>query len=122
MLEISHRNLADVHVLDMVGKFRSNTERVFWNAVQEAVVEKGARNVVLNFQGVLECDSFGISELLRVHNSIANLRGKLYLVNLNDLVRKVLTITKVIDLLTIREDEESALTELSGTSAHTTQI
>lgn len=122
MLEITHRNLADVHVLDMVGKFRSNTERVFWNAVQEAVVEGGARKVVLNFQDVVECDSFGISELLRVHNSIANLRGELYLVNLNDLVRKVLTITKVIDLLTIREDEDSALEELSATSTTTAQL
>lgn len=117
MLEINHRNLAEVHILDMVGKFRANTERVFWDAVQEAVVEGGARKLILNFKEVTECDSFGISELLRVHNSIKNLRGQLYLIHVNDLVHKVLTITKVIDLLQIRGDENMALTELSGTSA-----
>ena len=119
MLTITHRHLADVTVLDMVGKFRANTERLFWNAVQEAVVEQGARKLILNFEEVAECDSFGISELLRVNNSISNMRGKLYLTNVNDLVRKVLTITKVIDLLTIREDVDAAVAELSEASQAT---
>ena len=115
MLTINHRNLAETYVLDMEGKFRANTESIFWNAVQEAVVEQGARKLVLNFEQVSECDSFGISELLRVQNSIVNMRGKLYLVAINDLVRKVLTITKVIDLLTIRDNVEEAVAELSET-------
>ncbi len=119
MLHISHRNLAEVHILDMTGKFRANTERVFWDAVQEAVVGGGARKLILNFQEVAECDSHGISELLRVYDSIKNLRGKLYLVNVNALVTKVLTITKVVDLLEIREDEQAALAELSAASTQT---
>jgi len=95
-------------------------ESIFWNAVQQAVVEQGARKLLLNFEAVLECDSFGISEILRAQNSMEYMRGNLALCSINDLVRKVLTITKVVDVLTIQPDESTALEVMIDSSPQPT--
>lgn len=120
VLSIQHRTNADVHILDLEGKFRANMEGIFWNAVQSAVVEQGARKLLLNFEKVVECDSFGISEILRAQNSMEYLRGQLIVIGINDLVRKVLTITKVVNVLHIRADESTALAEMIDTSPQPT--
>lgn len=110
MIQIKHRQLADLYILDLNGQFRADTEYSFWRAVQTAVVENGARNLILNFSELSQIDSYGISELLRVQKSIHNLEGQLILVGLNDLVRRVFEITKVGELFHI-VDTEAAATE-----------
>lgn len=112
MIQIHTRKAGEVHILDLKGKFRANTEGDFWNAVQASVVEGGARKLVLNFKELEECDSYAITELLRVRKSILNMGGRLIIVHINALIERVFHITKVEELLDIRESEAEALTEL----------
>lgn len=113
MLQIKPRTNNDVTILELKGRFVSSTEFPFWKAVQAAVVDQGARKLLLNFEGISECDSFGITELLRVKNSVENINGKLYLCGLNHVVEKVLHITKMDEIFNIQEDEQSALQALA---------
>ena len=112
MIEINKRTAGEIHILDLKGKFRANAEAAFFEAVQAAVVEEGARKLVLNFADLEECDSYAISELLRVRSSILNMDGRLVIVSMNDLIKRVFHITKVEEIFEIRENETEALFEL----------
>lgn len=112
MIAIDKRMVDGIHILDMSGKLIANSEYVFWDAIQDAVVRDKGRKVLLNFADVAECDSYGISELLRVHRSIDNLRGSMLLYNVNDLIGKVFSITKVDTILTVLPDEDAAMARL----------
>jgi anti-anti-sigma factor len=82
--------------------------------VQHEIVEEGERNLILDFTGISECDSYGISELLRLHRSIQNIGGKMVLACLNDLMVKVFSITKVDTVFHIARTIPQALELFPG--------
>lgn len=112
MLQIHIRNLGGVHVLDLEGQLLADPDHTLWTAVQSLVVDQGVRELLLNFEAVSVCDSFGISELLRLHASLTNLDGRIVIFGVNDLISKVFEITHVDQVLHLAPDEFMALMSL----------
>jgi anti-anti-sigma factor len=112
MLQIHIRNLDGIQVLNLKGRLLADPDHTLWQAVQTLVVDQGARQLLLNFEEVALCDSFGISELLRLHASLTNLGGRLVLFGMNDLISKVFQITHVEEVLHLAPDEATALMSL----------
>ena len=113
MLEINIRPNGAALVLDLSGKLLADHDHRLWSAVQNLVVDQGARQLLLNFTEVTVCDSFGIGELLRLHNSLENIGGRIILYSVNDLIGKVFDITRVGEILRIAPDEATAMEFLS---------
>ena len=112
MLTINIRQKENVQVLDLQGKLLADSDFRLWAAVQDLVVEKGARNLLINFSDVSVCDSYGIGELLRLHAALTNMDGKIVLFGVNKLIGKVFDITHVSEVLHIQGTEKEALASL----------
>lgn len=93
----------------------SGSHDKLWHAVQHEIVKNGERHLILDFSGISECDSYGISELLRLHRSIQNIGGKMVLACLNELLLKVFSITKVDTVFNIADTVPLALELFPGT-------
>lgn len=111
MITIAHRNLAEIALLDISGRMTGDAGNHFVAVASNQIVELGTRKMVLNLAQLDQCDSMGISALLRIHTSLTNMGGKLVLCNLCDLVAKVFALTRVDEVLHIAESEEEALAE-----------
>lgn len=114
VINIEKRRTGDIRTLVLTGKVLSNAQDKLWHAVQHEVVEEGERQLILDFSGISECDSYGISELLRLHRSIQNIGGKMVLACLNDLLLKVFSITKVDTVFNIAETIPMAMELFPG--------
>jgi anti-anti-sigma factor len=116
MFTIALRNLAEIALFDLQGRLIADAGNDFLGTVSNRVVEHGARKIVLNFKELQQCDSMGISAILRIHNSLENMGGRLVICEMNDLVTKVFMLTRIYDVLHIAHTEEEALEEFHATS------
>lgn len=109
MITIAHRNLAEIAILDLKGRLIGDAGNMFLATASAQIVELGTRKLIVNLKALDQCDSMGISALLRIHNSLENMGGRLVLCNLHDLVAKVFSLTKVDEVFHIAESEDAAL-------------
>lgn len=116
MITIAHRQLAEITLLDLEGRMIGDASNQFLAVASTTIVEGGTRKMVLNLQHLDQCDSMGISALLRIHTSLKNMDGALILCQLNDLVTKVFALTHIDEVMHIVATEEDALEELGVTS------
>jgi len=72
-------------------------------------VEQGSLKILLDLSRVKFLDSFGIGMLAGLHRRLAGLGGYLRLCGVNERIRMSLTITRLDKLLTLYDDQESAL-------------
>ncbi|MEM0995459.1 MAG: STAS domain-containing protein [Bacteroidota bacterium] len=114
MIEIKQSERNTPRVLTLNGKLTLMTQDKLWRAVQHIIVEKGDRQLVLEFSEVAECDSYGISELLRLHRSIHNIGGRMVITGLNALLRRVFSITKVDTIFEIAPSLPEAIASFPG--------
>lgn len=116
MITIVRRNLAEIALLDLKGRLIGDEGNTFVATASDQVVEHGVRKMVLNFTGLEQCDSMGISALLRIHASLENMGGKLMICNVNDLITKVFSLTHMDEVLHVYASEEEALEALGVAS------
>jgi anti-sigma B factor antagonist len=114
VIDIEQSEERTPRILTLSGKLNSNAQNKLWRAVQHVVVEQGDRALVLDIAGIRECDSYGISELLRLHRSIKNIGGRMVVAGANDLIAKVFSITKVDTVLNLATDLSEAIASFPG--------
>ncbi len=73
------------------------------------LIKDDKTNVLLNFQNVRYIDSSGTGELISVSESVDNAGGSLKITNLSPKVEQVLTLSSLLPILDVYEDEASAL-------------
>lgn len=72
-------------------------------------VEAGNTNVLLNFADVKYLDSSGVGELVALSDAVSKADGSLKLANLPPKVEEVLTLSGVLPIFDIYDDENAAL-------------
>ena len=115
MITIGRRNLAEIALLDLHGRLIGDAGNDFVMAASVQIVELGTRRIVLDFKDLDQCDSMGISALLRIHNSLENMGGMMVICNVNDLISKVFSLTRIDGILHIVASEDDALEEFGVT-------
>ncbi len=108
-LQISSRQSGDVLILDLQGRAtigRSNDEL---STQLRALIEGGARKVVVNLAGVTQIDSSGISTIVRSFVTVRRLGGTLKLLHPSGHVFEVLELTRLIQTIPSFNDEATAL-------------
>jgi anti-sigma B factor antagonist len=108
-LNISERQAGDVTVLDMSGKITIGEGSVALRTAIRRLLEEGKKRILLNLAGVGYIDSSGIGELVSSYTAINKDGGQLKLLNLTQKLRDLLTITKLLTVFDVYEDEAEAL-------------
>lgn len=108
-LKISKRNVDQVTILDTAGKLTiGEGDIVLRNSIHESL-DAGVRNLLLNLASVSTIDESGIGELVSAYVTARNRGGNLKLVNLPPKIQDVLTITQLITVFEVYDNEPEAV-------------
>ena len=109
-LNINERQAGDVTVLDLSGKITIGEGSVALRTAIRRLLEEGKKRILLNLAGVSYVDSSGIGELVSSYTAIGKEEGgQLKLLNLTQKIRDLLTITKLLTVFDVYENEAEAL-------------
>ncbi len=109
MLNIQERQNGDTTILDLEGDVIMGGGTATLRQAISELLKSDKTEVLLNFQKVRYIDSSGTGELVSVSESIENVGGSLKLSNLTSKVEEVLTLSSLLPILDIYDDEASAL-------------
>lgn len=109
MLDITERQLNGTTVLDLEGNVIMGGGSKRLAEEVRRLKSAGNTNVLLNFANVKYLDSSGVGELLSLSDALSRAEGSLKLANLSPKVEEVLTLSGVLPIFDIYEDEDAAL-------------
>lgn len=113
-LYINQRREGDVTVLDMKGRVRIGGGTVALHKAIRSLVEEGKTQILLNLAGVNHIDSSGLGELVSSHITLSDKGGEIKLAHLTERLRELLTVTKLLSVFEVYDDEPKALASFVG--------
>src|SRR5947207_7153023 len=108
-LNIRERQAGDVTVLDMDGRITIGEGSIALRSAIRRLIEEGKKKILLNLAGVGYVDSSGIGELVSSYTTINREGGQLKLLKLTQKIKDLLTITKLLTVFDVYDDEAEAL-------------
>jgi anti-sigma B factor antagonist len=112
-MKIDIRTIGDIRILDCSGKITLGEGTMsIRNTVRDAL-QSGAKKIILNLADISYIDSAGVGELVSTFTTTVNNGGKLKLLNLTKKVQELLTITKLLTVFEVFNDEKAALASFS---------
>lgn len=100
----------NVVIFDLEGEIRrSDTAAVSLHQLVKEQLERGKRELLLNFEKVPFIDSFGVGEILASYISTQNLGGRLKLAGVSPRLYLVFQVTQLTRVLDIQDNVEKAL-------------
>src|SRR6266852_872461 len=108
-LNIHERRIGDVTVLDMDGNIRIGGSNIALKKAIQNLVAEGRNQIVLNLARVTYIDSSGLGELISSHVTSNHKGGQIKLLNLTQRFHELMTITKLITIFDVYDDESQAV-------------
>ncbi len=108
-MEIKKRTVNEVVILDMSGKITLGEGTAALRNEVRNLLKEGCKKIILNLGEVNYVDSSGIGELVSAFTTTSNQGGKLKLLNLTKKLQELLSITKLLTVFEVHEDEQEAL-------------
>jgi len=112
-MHVDIRQNADVIIVDLQGRMVAGVGERMLRDVMNQLVAEGWKKILLNLSGVSWIDSAGIGELVASMKMAGRFGVAVKLLRIGDRVKHVLSISQILPLLDVYEDEEEALRELS---------
>lgn len=103
------RKVEDVTVVDVSGKIQLGEGSSALRDEIRALIDAGAKKILLNLSEVTYIDSSGIGELVSGFTSVGNAGGVLKLLGLTKRVKDLLQITKLYTVFDVHEEEAHAI-------------
>jgi len=113
-LQIQTRQVADVTLVDMLGRITLDEGSKALREMMREMADKGYKKIVLNLHGVGYIDSSGLGELVKAYTTVRGCGGHLKLVSVSPRVHDLLEITKLHLVLEIEADEAAAMKAFGG--------
>lgn len=113
-LYINERKVGKVTVLDMKGRIRIGGGTVALHKSIRCLVEEEKTEILLNLAGVTHIDSTGLGELISSHVTVTNKGGHIKLTGLTESLRELMTITKLLTIFDVYDDEPEAIGSFKG--------
>lgn len=108
-MTINERKSGDVTVLDVEGKILLGEGDVQLKRKIDELIERNESKLVLNLANVPYMDSGGLGEVVRSYTTVKRAGGDLKLLNATKRISDLLTITKLITVFELHEDEAAAV-------------
>ena len=112
-MNISERILNDVTVVDLDGNLTREENTQFKKGVA-AIIDAGARKLIVNLAGVEHMDSSGLGELISCYTTMRKVSGHVKLLRPNHRLRNLLVITKLITVFETFDAEPAAVSSFSA--------
>ncbi len=108
-MQIDERVVGDVTILDLRGKMTLGEGDELLREKVSSLVSQGQKKLIMNLDGVPYIDSAGLGEIVRTYTTVSRQGGKLKLLNLTKRIEDLLSITKLLTVFEVFEDEAEAL-------------
>jgi anti-sigma B factor antagonist len=109
LMTITERKSGDVTILDVEGKILLGEGDVQLKRKIDELIERKEIKLLLNLANVPYMDSGGLGEIVRSYTTVKRAGGELKLLNATKRISDLLTITKLITVFEIFEDEGEAV-------------
>jgi len=113
-LYINERREGDVAVLDLKGRIRISGGTLALHRSIRCLLAEGKTKILLNLSSVTHIDSIGLGELISSHVTLSNRGGEIKLIHLTELVHDLMTITKLLTVFDVYDNEPDALASFKG--------
>jgi anti-sigma B factor antagonist len=113
-LYIHERREGDVAVLDLKGRIRISGGTLALHRSIRCLVQEGKTKILLNLAGVMHIDSAGLSELISSYVTLSNKGGQIKLIHLTERFQDIMTMTKLLTVFDIYDNEPDALASFKG--------
>jgi anti-sigma B factor antagonist len=108
-MTITERKSGDVTILDVEGKILLGEGDVQLKRKIDELIERSETKLLLNLANVPYMDSGGLGEIVRSYTTVKRAGGDLKLLNATKRISDLLTITKLITVFEIFEEEAAAV-------------
>ena len=108
-MKMEERTIGDVIVLDVKGKLLISEGAENLRSKINTLIENKQTNVLLNLAEISYADSAGLGEIIYSLKVMKRENGKLKLLKPSERIRTLLTITQLIKVFEIYDDEEEAV-------------
>jgi anti-anti-sigma factor len=98
-------------VVTLKGRFATGSDSEY-RAVSEKLQKLDARNTIVNCAELPFLDSTGLSFVVALHNMLKHRGGRVALTLVNPRVRKLLELTRLVEVIPVFDDLDSALAEI----------
>ena len=112
-LYINERRVEDVTILDLKGRERIRGAMALHESIR-CLAREGKVQVLLDLASVKHIDSGGLGELVSSHVTLDEKGGALKLIHMTESVYELLTITKLLTVFDVYDDEPEALASFVG--------
>ena len=113
-LYINERREGDVTILDLKGRIRINGGTLALHKAIRCLVDEGKTKILLDLALVTHIDSVGLGELISSHITLSNKGGEIKLIHLTERVQDLMTITKLLTVFDVYDNEPDALASFTG--------
>lgn len=111
-MKVATREVENATILAPKGKISIGIgDVILRNAIDDAI-DRGTKNLLLDFHEVKRMDSSGMGELLAAHAKLQRSGGQLKLVNVPSKLLSALGATQIVSILDVFPDESEALASI----------
>jgi anti-sigma B factor antagonist len=115
-LNIAERRNDLITILDLDGNIRLGSGAAELRAALRLLAERGEKKILLNMADVSHIDSSGLGELVSGYTTIHKAGGELKLLHLADRVHELMTMTKLLTVFDVYDDEVKAVQSFADAS------
>ena len=112
-LTATTRRVENVNIVDLSGRITIGEGTVILKETVRTLLQKGEPKILLNLGDITYIDSSGIGELVSSFTTAGKQGGKLKLLNLTKKVHDLLSITKLLTVFEVFDDEARAIKSFS---------
>jgi anti-sigma B factor antagonist len=103
------RRIEGVNIVDLSGRITIGEGTIVLKEAVRNLLQRNEKNILLNLADVSYIDSSGIGELVSSFTTVGNQGGKLKLLSLTKKVHDLLSITKLLTVFEVFDDEAKAI-------------
>ena len=103
------RRIEGVNIVDLSGRITIGEGTIVLKDAVRNLLQRNEKKILLNLADVSYIDSSGIGELVSSFTTVGNQGGKLKLLSLTKKVHDLLSITKLLTVFEVYEDEAKAI-------------
>jgi anti-sigma B factor antagonist len=108
-MKLAIRKAKDIVVIDVDGKIVLGDGDVEIKQAVDGLLQKGSKSIILNLAKVPYLDSAGLGEIMRCFTALRRDGGNFKLVSPNQRIIDVLSITKLLNVFDIYDNEAAAI-------------
>jgi|SRR3954462_8684945 anti-sigma B factor antagonist len=108
-MKANTRKIEGVNIIDLSGRITIGEGTVVLRDAVRNLLQRHEKNILLNLADVSYIDSSGIGELVSSFTTLSSQGGKLKLLKLTKKVHDLLSITKLLTVFEVFNDEAKAI-------------